>query len=636
MESTLHIPSNIFEEMAGMKEINSTENTFKEEFIKNKKQITPINKKRLKSSSLALFSNIQGDMCKYFYKIAKKILQFQEKEAPIKKRRPIIYKIIKKESFSKTLTRSFIKKFNFWKPLIKATWSVLKFIVQKLFKLSKWLGKLTTDIISKLLKTFANISKKIISFFKKSFKTLLKIISKISKHIFKNIKPILQSIWKIIKKLFFKGKPMKKMFKDEPSDIAMKQPELPKKKNKMKLKLKAIGKKSTFIMKALKKIFKTFKKIFWKIITKIFKKIIKKIITVIGKMIIKFIAGQIIGSFLPGIGNIILGGISIALMAKDVFEIVNFIKDTSNEMVSLYNDLSKEDKSEEVNEETYNKNIDINDMNISEIKSYMETLVSNGKENSSKYLEAKERYLELLIETYKNTDNEEIIKIIRYASETGYISTASDIDLATLPNNNGIKNLDINKLEKAIAEQQKRLTDIKWKNKAKNIFNENEFKTLLTGEDDGGIMWYSIWRDIIYFIKVNIPLRVPTIDTFKQICKEVTFPYPKEILLEYNFKSKDWFNNISQKEIEAQNNSNKFIKEENNSYEYSSDIDFNKQDNLEEVLDKSKKYKFSLKDESQSLIDAKKEENILQKYKYFKWSKILEFLSKKELKALNF
>ncbi|MBQ7820515.1 MAG: hypothetical protein IJ341_12575 [Bacteroidales bacterium] len=628
MESELHIPANIFEEMAGMKEIAPSKKQSVKENIKKEEKKPPINKTRLKNYSIALFHKIQKQLSASFLNLVKRFQSYQQETKTFDEKKDL--KIVLKNPVAKAVYKTLAKNFEKWKPRLKKAWETLKTAVKTLFKLTKWLGKLVTKITKNLLKIFGKIAAKAKKIFIKSFKTIVKILLKISKFVFKMVKLVLKAIWKIVKKLFFRGKPAPKMFKDEPNDKAMEQPVIPKNKNKMKLNMKAVGKKSLFIMKVVKKMFKIVGSFLWKIIKKVFGKIIKKIITTIIKMIVKFIAGQVIGSIIPGIGNILMGLASMALMVMDVLDIINFIKETSQEI----NDIAKELKNEEeVDDDDIDEENEIADMNLAEVKKFMETLVSQNKENSEEYFEAKVKYLELLAESYAHAGDTASAEMIRLSMESGKVELDLNTATQSLTNREGIKSLDIKELEKALAEHQKQLASLKWENKAKNVFDESDLKVLLTGETDGGPMWISIWRDVIWYLKKNIPSRYPGLDTFEKIRQEVTAPYPKLLELYWNIPPSWTYEDREQRENRVAKGRDKILNEENYNYHDSSIDEFGEQDKFDTVIDRTNRYKFSLKEDSDRLGESKNKENLLQKQKYFKFEDVLKLLSTREQKT---
>ena len=81
MASDREIPADIFEEMAGMKEVEIPATNSSAENVEKETIITPIDEARLKAASLSLLSKIQRKLVKGFHKVAKELLALQKKEA---------------------------------------------------------------------------------------------------------------------------------------------------------------------------------------------------------------------------------------------------------------------------------------------------------------------------------------------------------------------------------------------------------------------------------------------------------------------------------------------------------------------------------------------------------------------------
>ena len=76
------IPADIFEEMAGMKEITPPKSAKSEENVKSERIVTPINEERLFKASIAFVSKVQKKLVKGFYKVAKRLVEIQNDAAP--------------------------------------------------------------------------------------------------------------------------------------------------------------------------------------------------------------------------------------------------------------------------------------------------------------------------------------------------------------------------------------------------------------------------------------------------------------------------------------------------------------------------------------------------------------------------
>ena len=461
---------------------------------------------------------------------------------------------------------------------------------------------------------------------KKVLRVVTRLIKKISKFIFESVKLIVKAIWKIVNKLFFRGKGGQAFFKKEPKPGSMEQPTIPKKKNHMKLEMKAPVKKQSFIFKAFKKAFKMVTKLFWKIISKIFGKIIKKAIKFIVKIIVKFIAMQVLGSLLPGIGNAIMAAASMAMFVFDIIGLVSFIREVGDSVNSLEDEMAEDAEPDEDDEEKQDKE-DIDDLSIKQLEELMAKIKAEGKEDSEEHLEAKARYLELLAEEYQRAGDIEGMEMILAALETGKVVTNLDEVREGSEGTAHLKELDLNELQKALAEHQARAAQRKWTNKKKNIFDESEYKVLLTGEVDKGPMWTAIWRDIIVYVRDNMPLRFDR-ESYRRICSEIITPHITPKLYKYHFDA-EWTYETEIQRIERVSNGREEILDNSYNYRNVSKEEFKEQDKFDVVVDKAKQYKFDVVSDSQKYRDSKSEENYLQKLKYFKWEDILKVLTQK-------
>ena len=88
MAAELSIPADIFEEMAGMKEITPPPSPTGEQNVNSERIVTPIDEARLKVASRAFFSKVERKFVKVLNNVAKKLLSYQKKETPPPVRRP--------------------------------------------------------------------------------------------------------------------------------------------------------------------------------------------------------------------------------------------------------------------------------------------------------------------------------------------------------------------------------------------------------------------------------------------------------------------------------------------------------------------------------------------------------------------
>lgn len=633
MADGLAIPADIFEEMAGMKEILPPSNKVKEENVQSEKKITNFDETRLKKAAKAFISKPQKQLASSFYKVAKYIQSLQKADAPkVRKPRKIEVTIINKESAAEAEARENTKKSSIWRKAIKVAWKAFKFLLKKIVKfVFKHVFKVAAKAIKflfKLVKKFAKVFAKV---FVKTLKAVIKLLLKLVKFVYKSIKVLIKVIWRIITKLFLRGKPMKKVFSSEPPPLSMKQPTLNAHENKMKLKMKAPAKKSTFIFKAVKKIFNVFAKLLWKIISKVFGKIINKVLNVIVKMIVKFVMGQVIGSLLPGIGNLIMGAASMALFVYDIMGIVSFVNEVSNQVSELSKDFGADPEEDDEDDEDVedDEENEVDNMDLSQVQAYMKKLEENNQAQTEEYFQAKGRYLELLSEEYRKSGDNETADIIAAAMETGEINAnaAETIANGSVNPGDGIKKLDLSKLQQVLLERQRNKSAKKYENKAKNVFDESEIEALLTGEVDKGPMWISIWREFMWFIKGKIPLRLDK-QLYINICSEIVSPHIKPQHYVFNIEPKWWFETQEQRYDRVSAGETKILDEENEGvWNRPNKHDFSPQAKFNEVISIVDTYKFDINKDTEDYQESKQVENFVQKEKLFKWMDILDEVS---------
>lgn len=589
MGDDLSIPADIFEEMAGMKEITPPPSKSSKENVNKERIVTPINEGRLQEASIAFFSKVKKKFVSRIMKVTKKLLSYQQKDQPPKLKKPkfVHITIIRHESENETAARKSAKKLKkSGGGMLKAAWKALKFIIKQVLKF------VIKQIVKRVIKAVIQAFTKMFNFIKKTitraFKTVIRTIKKIANYLFKGVRKIVKSIWKIVKKLFFRGKPMPKQFKGEPEPKEMKAKPIPKKKNHLKLKMKGMPKKENFIFKAVKKIFNKFSKILMKIISVVFKKIIKKIISVIVKMIIKFVIAQAIGSAVPFIGNVIMGAASVALMVYDVLDMVDFVKGVSNDVQKFaYLAAHEEDEGDEDDEDD---GPEIDEMGMEEVQAFMRGLEKEGKTQSDDYYEAKARYLELLAEQYEKEGDKDGAELIQLAMEMGRVPKDLD-DIESAENPNAIEELDIEALKRELVERKLKKSESKHQIKPKNIFDDDEIEILLTGEEDGGPMWTSIWREYMLYIKNHIYDR-HGIAQYQKIIDDEFKPLIKPI--EYNVDiNPDWMvETQEQRDNRVSEGEDKILREDNDT---GGELNVNElEDKLsfEDVIEKTNELKF--------------------------------------------
>lgn len=617
MSGNRQIPADIFEEMAGMKDITPPTSAISDENIVSGQTLSPISVARLKDASVALSLHVQNDFVKSLHRVLKHIFKMRMSETEVSAQIETVIEHDERKDKERRVN-PWLKLWNKIKPLIKAAWWGIKKIIKFIGKhLIKRLIKVAIKISKVLIKLFSKTLRALLKFAKNALKGIYKLSKKIIKFAFKTFKVLVKVFWRIVKKLFLRGKPMPKQFKGEPDPLSMEQPILRKGKNAIDIRATAPKKKSSFIFKAVKKFFKVITKFFFKFITKIFGKIIKMAIKVLVKFIVKFVAGQVIGSLLPGIGNLIMLGITGALLLYDLYGLVNFVKETSNEAMTLFKELKDDLSKNEIDEET--EDFDIETLSISEVRKLVYEYENSGKTDSDIYIQAKKHYLELLSKEYERVGDTKGLEMI----------------LTVLEENNKENNKENKKPSSSIktveallsSHQINKARELK-KVKEENIFDNSEYKELLTGEVDGGPMWVAIWQNIMSYIQNNSPYKISERVKDNLSLEEI---YPgitdkiNEKLINESSKVK---NNVDEANQKILNN--------NNSYNELTVDDFNDGDNLVSITEKSTVFKFDLQADSLSYQNIKKDEVNQQNIKTEKWLDILNLLRLKKQRSVSF
>lgn len=503
----------------------------------------------------------------------------------------------------------------------------VKELIKNIFEKFKTHAKNVINTIKQRLRALVNSIKKAA---KKVLQLLKKQLKKFKKVIFKAMKKVLASIWKIVKKLFFKGKPMLKMFTGEPKAQSMNNPSLSKKDNHMNLKMKGPKKKESFIMKAVKKVFKKFIKPIGKLIKKVFGKLIKKLIKTIVKMVVRFIAAQVIGSLLPGIGNAIAMAACMAMMVAEAVGMVDFISGIGNDISQISEEMSEIEPEEpdepdddfvetptgKVKQEEHTAK-----MAMDQLKATIDQLEKEGKTNTIEYYNAKSNYLHTLAEQYRKGGDSETAEIIEAAIKYGRVPQEGELNLQP-GGTAGVRNLNLEELQAEIARNRAEKAKIKYENKKENVIDDSEIDTLLKGEEDGGPMWTSIWREIIWFIKLRQPERLEQ-ERYQNICNELMAPHLKPQHLEYN-PPPQWVLETEEEKNARITKGEELLYQETGQYVDPKKDNYDNKPRYEEVISKASNYKFNTLDATYAYRKVKTKEINAQREKHNKLLKGLE------------
>ena len=298
MEGTKRIPLTIFDNMAGMKEVEPPKKSIIQKNVVNSPKLTPFNKTRLKNASTELFYFKQKELPSLLIGL----FNYFQGENKISLSGSIVNEDDKENDDNNASVAKNLKK---GIKIIKIIRKKLSSWASSLWKKIKNIIKTFKHIFNKIIKPFNRIKKLFKSKIGGKFKKVSNILKKIWNKTFNTVKRTARTIWNAAKKaLPGKSKDNYKLPKEPPTK-SMKAIKLDK-KIKHKFGFKRLRNRTTYALKVFKNIIKPFAKVLKKIFQKVLLKPIKWVFKKISKMIVKFFARVAIGSILPGVGNIVM------------------------------------------------------------------------------------------------------------------------------------------------------------------------------------------------------------------------------------------------------------------------------------------------------------------------------------------
>lgn len=555
----LRMPADIFDEMAGVREIVPVQSGTAEANVNTETKTTSPNEGRLFEVG-NIFVKTIPEFGKYLQKIAKKLLSLQKKEvpAPVTPKRRTITVLIhlfesKAEAAARWLTKiwDFLKDgvWNVFKLALKAVWWTLKTLVKWAFELLWALGKMLIKLFWKLLKIGFKIMWKVM-------KAVSKMLWKAMKWIWKMIKKLAKAFWDLMVKLFTKLRKKEKVdiknpdyFRNigpknlEPSVPAMKAPATPMQiaeptvklsgvevnistkkalpfntkilNTKKTFKIKTRGKRESIIWRLVKKVFNWFLQLLSKLVGKLFGKIIDKLIDTVVRIIVRFVMMQIIGSMIPGLGNafaLAMTAITAIIMIADA---VAFIKDLQKmaNANGIGDDAGEGDDGEEDEDDDDEKKV-VKPLTTAEINQKMKKMEAEGKENTFRYNQLKKEYLLNLLKQAEASGNIAEARALREALgiPADATSTGATVNLKK------IRNLDINELKRKLQKQQEETFKQRMAYNKNNIVGNDEIEEILIGAE-GEPDYIIFWKRVMTYIMDQLHRRYAK-DTFIQAYKE--------------------------------------------------------------------------------------------------------------------
>lgn len=328
MDGNKRIPADIFEEMAGVEIAPTNVSIDNKDSVNIPQEVTAINLKRLSAAANALTKFVIKDFNKEFLKVVKELLKLQKNQEIVRQPQSITIQIERtlgteqkeekeeEESLYDKFTNKIPAPYKYIFKGLKYLWKFGKFLfkwglklLSMLWKAGKSVLKMAQKALTSILKAAWRMLKIMINFLKPLVKKFLKIAIKnfirLFKFIMRMILKLVRVMWKIVKRLFFKGKnPGKLLFKNEPAPRSF-STSVFKIKDGITVKFKALSKRTSFIMRLIRKALRPVQKLFWTVIKKLFGRLLKKLVQTVTSIIITFVMGQVLGSWVPLIGNAI-------------------------------------------------------------------------------------------------------------------------------------------------------------------------------------------------------------------------------------------------------------------------------------------------------------------------------------------
>ena len=547
MQAEERLPADIFEEMAGVRDITPIPSPDAEANVNTEVIKTEPDEGRLLQVGYIIVESIPefGD---YIQKLAKKLLSFQKKPAPAPKKRPKIAAVTIHifELVRDTAAKSFIKLWSVIKWILKIAFKVFKLLLKILMKLAKWAFKLMWKVAKFLIKVFWKVLKLALKVLTKVLKVFVKVMWKLMKAVFRALVKLGKAFWNLMIKLFNKIKKKKKKKKEEdfywtkepkmmnPKVASPKMPKGPaiatemqpkmgsksveiffKKAKAMKVqkikispvpKIPGIKKKrESMLWRVLKKILNPFFKMLGKLIKKVFMKIIKKLIGTVVKLIVRFIINMAL-ALIPFGGPLLMmmaNAISTLLL---ITEAVEFIRDLNGAINSAGEGNMDDDNDSEEEEERELDDSDLpkaqRPLNAHELRLKLEQARDEGRENAAENLQYKREYMTHMLQQAQAENNAEEVK--KWKEIMG-IPEDSDSTTATISDEELLK-LDFETVQKELANNyEKQYYDRKEINKHR-VIGPAELEEVLVSAD-GETDWMTVWRQMIIYIRDKVIYR---------------------------------------------------------------------------------------------------------------------------------
>lgn len=583
----LRMPADIFEEMAGVREVIPEQSSIAAANVNVETHKTPVNESRLQSSANFLFQKAD-DFKEYLLKLAGLIFS-EQTEQPVSKSKPkknntfnikkhlqylgiALFALSKVAPLVAEKTKQTVQ---FFYDLIKTIFhwvtKAVLWLMGTLSDILKWLGKQLWNIIKWLGKKIWQLTKWVLQKVGQVLKWLGKQLIKFMRLIMCSIKKLAITIWGIISKLFHRvrDKMSKKYFPKEPAamqltpvpeklptmvmvsgDYEFEMPEerakeMPITENKgenfngkmpnCKQQFKKTGpNQENRIWYLIKKLLIKAVQFFWRMLKKFFP-VIQKAIGMVVKIIIRFTINLILSAFALAAAPIIAASLTAINAITFVTGLVSFVGGVANTIEGMSDmgdfsesDMISDDAPSSTDEMRSNKE---KAMTTADWKRRLDEMEAKHMENSVAYAAVKSKYISNLILQAEQNGNIEEAKRLRKALK---LPETGSFDIYSL-NLSSISSFDLDKHLKEEAkrteEKMKRYNEI-----AKNeIIAKDEMEELLIGSN-GEPDWLLIVQRLVEGLRDRI-IQICQKDLYINAVDEATKNSNKQLVTYYKFKS---------------------------------------------------------------------------------------------------
>ena len=591
----LRMPADIFEEMAGVREVIPHRSGISEANVNIETEQTPIIKERLFNASNSLFAKAD-DFKKYITKLFKQFQNQQDEEDITKELKkhavkkaaqkfipPLILFWIKVAEFlinkwpeiRQSIVDTFMTIISAIQFIFEMAWKAIKWIFGKIWSVIKWVGKKLWEFAKWLGKKIWQITKWVLKKVGQLLKWLGKMLWKFMKLLMKGIKKVAQAIWNVISMLFHKNRDVKdsvffptqpKAMDMVPTDMKCPPAQMPpheykfeepsERAKEMVIKeapVKPFIDKHLFSKKGFKGPGKNKESIFWrlikkvlikfagfmkKMVMKIFDPLIQKLIKIVVSTIVQFYVNLALSAWALALAPAIAASLTVVSWIMKGVGFINFVKDLGDTFSDLDDGSMIDDAddmdigSNEGDDDAEEKENVVHAATVTDWKRRLDELEANRMENTVAHAEIKRNYIVGLIEQAEQSGNAEEARRLRKALSLPETGVFNIYQIST----SDIAAFD---LRKHLGEEAKRTEEkvMRYnKEAAEDIIGKDELEELLVGAN-GEPEWMVIVRRLILGLKERL-CKVFDIKLYKETLKDTLDKIEKSEPLEFKFKSK--------------------------------------------------------------------------------------------------